>query len=193
MNEVGLELFVNVVGQLPEQDFVFCLRALCFAVKAHLGQMDHGDEPHIHHVLTVALEAAKFVRTCPEKFQNPGRFVAAAALHDVVEDTDVTLPQIQEEFGIGVAVHVLALSHIDEEEPDEEYLRRTAMAGWEALKLKSLDRIQNLRRLHRAPADFKAQKLIEVRASLAIWRELDAECAAEIETVLNEVEGEKSA
>lgn len=188
MNDIGLELLVKIIDLLPERQFKYCVRALVFAVKAHQGQMDYGDEPHIYHVLEVTLAAAEYARAYPDKVFNSGWFIASGVLHDVVEDTDVTIGQIGNEFGMQVAYKVAALTHVDEDESDEEYLRRIAEAGWDALKLKSFDRIRNLRRLWLAPAEFRARKISEVRASLGLWRELDPECADEIKTVLEEVE-----
>lgn len=67
-------------------------RALLFAFRAHGGQeRKYTGEPYITHPITVA-NIVKTVDHTPE-------MVAAALLHDTVEDTNVTLTEIRAEFG----------------------------------------------------------------------------------------------
>lgn len=61
-------------------------KALQIAKKAHTGQKDKGGHPYINHPLAVA-----------EKVSKPEEKVAAL-LHDVVEDTDITLEDLEKEF-----------------------------------------------------------------------------------------------
>ncbi|MCR5013726.1 MAG: HD domain-containing protein [Bacteroidales bacterium] len=71
-------------------------RAAIFAVKAHQGTERRGKAyPYIIH----PMEAASIVAT----ITNDQEMLAAALLHDTVEDTEVTLAQIREEFGDRVA------------------------------------------------------------------------------------------
>jgi myo-inositol-1(or 4)-monophosphatase len=66
--------------------------AIVFAVKAHDGmRRKKGESPYILH----PMEAAVIVGTMTDD-QN---LIAAAVLHDVVEDTDVTIEEIEERFG----------------------------------------------------------------------------------------------
>ena len=71
-------------------------RAIIFAVKAHSGTERRGKGyPYIVH----PMEAVEIVSTMTDDQE----LLAAAALHDTVEDTDVTAEQIREEFGDRVA------------------------------------------------------------------------------------------
>ena len=71
-------------------------RAIIFAVKAHAGTERRGKGyPYIVH----PMEAVEIVSTMTKDQE----LLAAAALHDTVEDTDVTIEQIREEFGDRVA------------------------------------------------------------------------------------------
>ena len=71
-------------------------RAVIFAVKAHAGTERRGKGyPYIVH----PMEAVEIVATMTADQE----LLAAAALHDTVEDTDVTVEQIREEFGDRVA------------------------------------------------------------------------------------------
>ena len=71
-------------------------RAIIFAVKAHSGTERRGKGyPYIVH----PMEAVEIVATMTKDQE----LLAAAALHDTVEDTDVTVEQLREEFGDRVA------------------------------------------------------------------------------------------
>nr|WP_170312345.1 HD domain-containing protein [Paenibacillus sacheonensis] len=88
-------------------------RAISIALRAHQGQRDKGGSPYILHPLAVMNR----VETMEEKI--------AAVLHDVVEDTDVTLDQLRE-YGfsdeITEAVHLLTRS---DEDSYEEFIEKT--------------------------------------------------------------------
>ena len=73
--------------------------AIVFAVKAHDGMRRRkGDAPYVLH----PMEAAVIVGSMSDD-QN---LIAAAVLHDVVEDTECTLEQLQKQFGTDVAMLV---------------------------------------------------------------------------------------
>ena len=79
--------------------------ALAFAKKAHQGQFRKSGEPYIiHPILVSAITAA---------ITNDEAMVIAALLHDVVEDTDTTVEEIEELFGKDVAHLVSGLTKID--------------------------------------------------------------------------------
>lgn len=74
-------------------------RAICFAVQAHAGLERKGKGfPYIVH----PMEAMAIVAT----MTSDQELLAAAALHDTVEDTDVTVAELQELFGERVALLV---------------------------------------------------------------------------------------
>lgn len=102
-------------------------KAIIFAVNAHHNTERRGKGfPYIVH----PLEVVEIVAT----ITNDQELLAAAALHDTVEDTDVTIKQIQNEFGARVAQIVSAESdNTSENEPQDWYSR----------KCKALDTLRN--------------------------------------------------
>ena len=92
----------NLLEQLPEAytlaDKELIERAYRFADEAHRGQKRISGEPYINHCLAVAQILAE-LRVPPE-------VLAAGLLHDTVEDTPVTLADIQRDFGDAVAALV---------------------------------------------------------------------------------------
>lgn len=123
-------------------------RAIVFAVKAHAGTERRGKGfPYIVH----PMEAMEIVATMtPDQ-----ELLAAAALHDTVEDTDVTIEQIRAEFGERIASLVAAESDDVVEGVSEE-------DSWHGRKKAAIDR------LARAPHDAKmvalGDKLSNMRA-----------------------------
>jgi len=91
--------------------------AIIFAVNAHSGYMRNGSKtPYILH----PLEAAAIAATITED----ERVMAAAVLHDVVEDTYVTIEDVQEKFGDYISRLVAAETENKREgEPREETWR----------------------------------------------------------------------
>ena len=118
-------------------------RAIVFAVKAHAGTERRGKGfPYIVH----PLEAMEIVSTItPDQ-----ELLAAAALHDTVEDTNVTIDDIRREFGDRIASLVQIESVADDE------------GTWHERKKKAIDMIAN------APLDAKivamGDKLSNMRA-----------------------------
>jgi (p)ppGpp synthase/HD superfamily hydrolase len=89
-----------------------------FAARAHRGQVDKIGRPYIEHPARVA---ARIRTSAPDE---PDAEVVAW-LHDVVEDTPVTIAEIKRRFGARVAAAVDAITY----RPDEdraEYFRRVA-------------------------------------------------------------------
>jgi len=123
-------------------------RAIVYAVRAHAGTERRGKGfPYIVH----PLEAVEIVATMtPDQ-----ELLAAAALHDTVEDTDVTVEQIRAEFGERIASLVASESDTVVEGVNEE-------DSWHARKQAAIDR------LARAPHDAKivalGDKLSNMRA-----------------------------
>lgn len=123
-------------------------RAILFAVKAHAGTERRGKGfPYIVH----PMEAMEIVATIsPDQ-----ELLAAAALHDTVEDTDVTVEDIRAEFGERIANLVASESDVFVEGVSEE-------ASWHQRKQAAIDR------LAKAPRDAKivalGDKLSNMRA-----------------------------
>lgn len=81
-------------------------KAFVFAMNAHGSQRRKSGEPYITHPLEVG-------RICFEEMGLGYKSVIAAILHDVVEDTPVTLREIQLEFGEKIAKIVDGLTKLD--------------------------------------------------------------------------------
>ena len=104
-------------------------KAMHIAYSAHHGQLDKSGAPYIFHPIHLA-EQMEDEFSC-----------YAALLHDVVEDTDVTLDDLRKDFPEEVAEAVRLLTH-EEDVPDLEYL--TAIkANPIALKVKLADNAHN--------------------------------------------------
>lgn len=102
-------------------------RAIVFALRAHAGTERRGKGfPYIVH----PLEAVTIVAT----MTSDQELLAAAALHDTVEDTDVTIEQIRAEFGDRIASLVAADS-------DTPVLDMNAEDSWHVRKQAAIDRI----------------------------------------------------
>ena len=123
-------------------------RAIIFAVRAHAGTERRGKGfPYIVH----PMEAVEIVATITADQE----LLAAAALHDTVEDTPVTVEQIKAEFGPRIAALVAAESDTFQEGVSEE-------DSWHARKQAAIDRLKA------APYDAKVvalgDKLSNMRA-----------------------------
>ena len=104
-------------------------KAIVFAVKAHAGTERRGKGfPYIVH----PMEAVEIVAT----MTTDQELLAAAALHDTVEDTSVTLDDIRREFGERVAKLV-------EEESDVFMEGVSESDSWHARKQAAIDRLSH--------------------------------------------------
>ncbi len=131
-----------------QEDEIF--RAFSLAKKAHSGTRRKSGEPYIFHPLAVALIAVQEVGLGPIA-------VVCALLHDVVEDTDITLDQIRTIFGDRVAVIVDGLTKIEDfllmpgtESKQAENYRKILLSMCNdayVIFLKLCDRLHNMRTL----------------------------------------------
>lgn len=104
-------------------------RAIMFAVRAHAGTERRGKGfPYIVH----PMEAMEIVAT----MTSDQELLAAAALHDTVEDTDITVEQIRAEFGDRIASLVASESDTFEQGVSEE-------DSWHARKQAAIDRLSS--------------------------------------------------
>ena len=123
-------------------------RAIVFAVRAHAGTERRGKGfPYIVH----PMEAVEIVAT----MTSDQELLAAAALHDTVEDTDTTVEQIREEFGPRVASLVASESDMVVEGVSEA-------DSWHARKQAAIDRLA--RASHDAKMVALGDKLSNMRA-----------------------------
>jgi (p)ppGpp synthase/HD superfamily hydrolase len=123
-------------------------RALAKATEAHAGQIRNGSGglPYIEHPRMVAATLA--ARDYDEAT------LAAALLHDVVEDSDTTVEELRAEFGDEIADLVAALSDDESIEAyrdrKDEHRRRVAKVGGDALAIYAADKLTNITTLHAA-------------------------------------------
>lgn len=119
-------------------------KAIKYAEQKHSGQVRKiSGSPYVHHPLIVSYVAANF-----KKSKNLYKIVAAAILHDVIEDTDATPEEITKEFGKMIASLVFELSD-DPEEVQKVGKLEYQKAKWPGLSnyglfLKLCDRYCNL-------------------------------------------------
>ena len=126
------------------------LRAYTMAREAHAGTRRKSGEPYIFHPLAVALIAVKEVGLGPTA-------VIAALLHDVVEDTDITIEELRMVFGDRVAKIVDGVTKIDDvmllqqsESKQAENYRKILLSMCNdayVIFLKLCDRLHNMRTL----------------------------------------------
>ena len=131
-----------------QEDEIF--RAFSLAKKAHAGTRRKSGEPYIFHPLAVALIAVKEVGLGPIA-------VVCALLHDVVEDTNITLDEIRTIFGDRVAVIVDGVTKIEDvmemqqsDSKQAENYRKILLSMCDdayVIFLKLCDRLHNMRTL----------------------------------------------
>ncbi|HOB28155.1 MAG: bifunctional (p)ppGpp synthetase/guanosine-3',5'-bis(diphosphate) 3'-pyrophosphohydrolase [Dethiobacteria bacterium] len=166
------ELKKLLVRHYPDdEDWALVEKAYAFAYQAHTGQRRESGESYITHPLGVAMILAELGLDLTT--------IIAGLLHDVVEDTAVTLEEIKEIFGEEIATlvdGVTKLSRLDfasKEEQQAETLRKMFIAMAEDIRvvlIKLADRTHNLRTL-RYLDTYKQQEIaretMEIYAPLA--------------------------
>ena len=146
-------------------------RAGLVAINAHEGQLRRTGEPYVTHPIAVADITADLGLDEPT--------IAAALLHDAVEDTGVTTEWLANEFGPQVAAVVDGVTKLDRLEFDSKEAQQAAtirkmfiaMAqDWRVLLIKLADRLHNMRTISVMPMNRQraiAQETLDVYAPLA--------------------------
>ena len=152
-------------------DLDIVIKAFDFACKKHDGQLRASGEPFFMHPIAVANILADM--------EFDASSVAAALLHDVVEDTDATDEEILQEFGENIALLVSGVTKLGKipyasnEEQQIENLRKMFLAMAKDVRvilIKLADRLHNMRTLKSMPEHKqreKARETLEVFAPLA--------------------------
>ncbi|MEW6274551.1 MAG: bifunctional (p)ppGpp synthetase/guanosine-3',5'-bis(diphosphate) 3'-pyrophosphohydrolase [Bacillota bacterium] len=165
------ELMHRVILYNPKADVAFLSKAYHFAKAAHEQQRRFSGEPFILHPVAVARILADLELDLET--------LVAGLLHDVVEDTRITLPQIEEEFGAEVASLVDGVTKLgrleykSKEERQAENLRKMFLAMAKDIRvilIKLADRLHNLRTLKYQPEDKQkeiADETLEIFTPLA--------------------------
>ena len=166
----GVEHLVRTVrANHPKGDFALIERAYISAAQAHQGQQRQSGEPYITHPIAVAQILA-------ELGLGP-KAIAAALLHDTVEDTAYSLDQLSADFGDEVAMLVDGVTKLDKvkygDAAQAETVRKMIVAmskDIRVLVIKLADRLHNARTWGFVPpekARKKATETLEIYAPLA--------------------------
>ena len=147
------------------------LRAYRYSARAHTGQKRRSGEDYVVHCVQVARILADL--------QLDSTTIAAGLIHDVVEDTAITVPDVEREFGPEIAQIVDGLTKIGnlpftskEERQAETYRKLLLSVARDArvIIIKLADRLHNMRTLDWMPDDKKrliAQETRDIYAPLA--------------------------
>jgi GTP pyrophosphokinase len=130
----------------PDADLEPLRRAWVLAESSHRGQMRKSGEPYITHPLAVTLILAELGAETTT--------LTASLLHDTVEDTDVTLDQVGEEFGAEVRFLVDGVTKLEKVDygaaAEPETFRKMLVATGNDVRVMSIklaDRLHNMRTL----------------------------------------------
>ncbi|MBK9130762.1 MAG: GTP diphosphokinase [Gammaproteobacteria bacterium] len=181
----GEEWLASITPGRTAQDLALIRRACEVAQRAHEGQRRASGEPYFHHCIAVA--------NILVDLNLDAETLAAAVLHDVAEDTGVTMEDIRAGFGDAIA-HLVdgvtkmkliraykSLPDSDKQERTQaENLRKMLLAMAEDIRvvlIKLADRIHNMRTLAALPSDKQhriAKETLDIYAPLAnrlgIWQ-----------------------
>ncbi len=153
-------------------------QAFEFAYDLHEGQYRKSGEPYICHPMAVAGLLRDWGGTAP--------MIAAGFLHDVVEDTDVTIDEIEQRFGVEVrrlvegVTKLSKLNFKSKTENQAENFRRMFLAMAQDIRVivvKLADRLHNMRTLEHLKEEKRRQIALETREifapiaqRLGMWR-----------------------
>ena len=143
-------------------DFDMIDRAYALAEKAHGGQRRRSGEPYICHPLSVA--------SILVELGMDSESIAAALMHDVAEDTPVTVAEIKQKFGPDVALLVDGVTKLTQikfsnvEDRQAENLRKMLLAMSQDVRvmiIKLCDRLHNMRTGDAWPEQKRRDKALE--------------------------------
>jgi guanosine-3',5'-bis(diphosphate) 3'-pyrophosphohydrolase len=169
--ELYEQLLAEVVAYNPDVDADLLERAFVFATTAHEGQQRRSGEPFVIHPLGVARILADL--------QLDDSTLAAALLHDVVEDTDATIEVVRAEFGEEIARLVEGVTKLtrtqfqSREQAQADNYRKMIVAMAQDIRvilIKLADRLHNMRTIEylgKQKQQQKAREALEVYAPLA--------------------------
>ena len=175
MIQTKIETHDDLLAALRASDKVYDLnkieRAYQIADKAHGGQVRKSGDPYISHPLSVAiiLVGMGMDTDC----------ICAALLHDVVEDTAVSLDDLRRSFGEDVAIMVSGVTKLTnmplstKEEQQAENIRKMLLAMNEDIRvilIKLADRLHNMRTMQYQSPDkqrSKSHETMEIYAPIA--------------------------
>lgn len=152
----------------PKADRTVIIHAYEVAVESHKGQLRRSGDPYITHPIAVGEILADLGMTAPT--------LAAALLHDTVEDTPYSMKSLREEFGDEIAGLVDGVTKLDKlkygDASTAETVRKMVVAmarDIRVLVIKLADRLHNMRTLKWMPPEKQEQK---ARETLGIYAPL---------------------
>jgi len=162
-------LLVTVRAADPKADTSLLERAYLVAERAHEGQLRKSGDPYITHPVAVA--------TILAELGMPTSTLAAALLHDTVEDTEYGLADLRTDFGEEIALLVDGVTKLDKvhygDAAQAETVRKMVVAmarDIRVLVIKLADRLHNARTwrfVSPGSAQKKARETLEIYAPLA--------------------------
>ena len=170
MSEIA-EFTRHLGHYLPPPDVALVERAFAFSEQAHQGQFRKSGDPYISHPLAVA--------SILSQWRLDAQGLAAALLHDVMEDTAVTKTEIETSFGKPVADMVDGVSKLDQiefqsrEDLQAESFRKMLLAMAQDVRvilIKLADRLHNMRTLDAMAPEHReriARETLEIYAPIA--------------------------
>lgn len=164
-------LIGSLESYLPPEQIDMIMQAYEFGAAAHDGQTRKTGEPYISHPVAVAQDLADM--------HLDAQAIAAAILHDVVEDTDASLDDIEGKFGTEIAQLVDGVSKLDQiqfrsrAEAQAESFRKMMLAmigDIRVILVKLADRLHNMKTLEAMPAEKRkriARETLDIYAPIA--------------------------
>lgn len=167
------ELINKIKLYNPSADFNLIQKAYVLSKNAHGAQKRHSGDSYFSHPVAVA--------EIITELKLDDQSIITALLHDVVEDTDISLQEINDIFGEDIAYLVdgvtklgkIDLSNTNENDQLAENFRKLALAmsnDIRVLLVKLADRLHNMRTLHHVPS--REKKLKKAHESLDIYAPL---------------------
>ena len=164
-------LIESLEAYMPAEQVEQVMRAYEFSATAHRGQTRMSGDPFISHPLAVAQILADM--------HMDSQAIAAAILHDVVEDTETPITELDQQFGNEIATLVDGVSKLDQmhftsrAEAQAESFRKMMLAmigDIRVILVKLADRLHNMKTMDSMPADKRARiarETLEIYAPIA--------------------------
>ncbi|MEQ8204896.1 MAG: bifunctional (p)ppGpp synthetase/guanosine-3',5'-bis(diphosphate) 3'-pyrophosphohydrolase [Woeseia sp.] len=165
------QLLVKLRTYLTPDQIKLVVKAYRFGAAAHEGQRRRSGEDYISHPVAVASILADM--------HMDAQAISAAILHDVVEDTEIDIADLEKEFDSEIATLVDGVSKLDQmpfnsrAEAQAESFRKMMLAMIEDIRVilvKLADRLHNMRTLDSMPRDKQARiarETLEIYAPIA--------------------------